>query len=128
MAKRSLGSHWQRRNPAEQQEFINLFTDLVESSYVDAIDSYDGEKIVVAKEKQDKNFAEVTTKIVTKKGEEYAIDYKLHQTSDSWKIYDAVIEHSLVNNYRPNSTRYRCLYEDLLSKMGEAVRSTGKKL
>ena len=57
MAKRSLGSHWQRRNPAEQQEFIKLFTDLVESSYVDAIESYNGEKVVVGNEKQDKDFA-----------------------------------------------------------------------
>ena len=72
MAKRSLGSHWQRRSSTEQQEFVKLFTDLVESSYVDAIESYNGEKVVVANEKQDKDFAEVNTKIVTKKGEEFA--------------------------------------------------------
>lgn len=131
MAKRSLGSHWQRRNPAEQQEFVKLFTDLVESSYVDAIESYNGEKVVVANEKQDKDFAEVNTKIVTKKGEEFAIDYKLHQTSGSWKIYDAVIENvSLVNNYRSQFNRVigKSSYEDLLSKMKEKqFEAPGKK-
>lgn len=45
MAKRALGPHWQRRSQTEQQEFVKLFTDLVESSYVDAIESYDGEKL-----------------------------------------------------------------------------------
>ncbi len=131
MAKRSLGSHWQRRNPAEQQEFVKLFTDLVESSYVDAIESYNGEKVVVANEKQDKDFAEVNTKIVTKKGEEFAIDYKLHQTSGSWKIYDTVIENvSLVNNYRSQFNRVigKSSYEALLSQMkAKQFDAPGKK-
>ncbi|MGZ8425888.1 MAG: MlaC/ttg2D family ABC transporter substrate-binding protein [Candidatus Binatia bacterium] len=131
MAKRSLGSHWQRRTPAEQQEFIKLFTDLVESSYVDAIESYNGEKVVVGNEKQDKDFAEVNTKIVTKKGEEFAIDYKLHQSSGGWKIYDAVIENvSLVNNYRSQFNRVigKSSYQDLVSKMKDKqFEAPGKK-
>ena len=131
MAKRSLGSHWQPRTPTEQQEFVKLFTDLVESSYVDAIESYNGEKVVVANEKQDKDFAEVNTKIVTKKGEEFVIDYKLHQTSGGWKIYDAVIENvSLVNNYRSQFNRViaKSSYQDLVSKMKDKqFEAPGKK-
>ena len=131
MAKRSLGAHWQRRNPTEQQEFVKLFTDLVESSYVDAIESYNGEKVVVANEKQDKDFAEVNTKIFTKKGEEFAVDYKLHETSGSWKIYDAIIENvSLVNNYRSQFNRViaKSSYEDLMAKMKDKqFEAPGKK-
>lgn len=131
MAKRSLGAHWQRRNPTEQQEFVKLFTDLVESSYVDAIESYNGEKVIVANEKQDNELAEVNTKIITNKGEEYAIDYKLHQTGGSWKIYDAVIENiSLVNNYRSQFNRViaKSSYEDLVAKMKDKqFEAPGKK-
>ncbi len=131
MAKRSLGAHWQRRNPTEQQEFVKVFTDLVESSYVDAIESYNGEKVVVANEKQDKDLAEVNTKIITKKGEEFAIDYKLHEASGSWKIYDAVIENvSLVNNYRSQFNRViaKSSYEDLMAKMKDKqFEAPGKK-
>ena len=131
MAKRSLGAHWQRRNPTEQQEFVKLFTDLVESSYVDAIESYNGEKVVVANEKLDKDLAEVNTKIFTKKGEEFAVDYKLHETSGSWKIYDAIIENvSLVNNYRSQFNRViaKSSYEDLVTKMKEKqFEAPGKK-
>jgi len=131
MAKRALGSHWQRRSPAEQQEFVKLFTDLVETFYVGTIESYNGEKVVLANEKQDKDFAEVNTKIVTNKGEEYAIDYKLHQSSGSWKIYDAVIENvSLINNYRSQFNRVigKSSYEELLSKMrAKEFDTPGKK-
>ena len=131
MAKRALGPHWQRRSQTEQQEFVKLFTDLVESSYVDAIESYDGEKVAVANEKQDQDLAEVNTKIVTRKGEAFSIDYKLHQANGSWKIYDAVIENvSLVNNYRSQFNRIiaQSSYGDLVTKMKDKkFEAPGKK-
>jgi phospholipid transport system substrate-binding protein len=120
MAKRSLGAQWQRRTPAEQQEFITLFRELIESSYVDSIDSYDGEKVIVTSQKQDKDYAEVNTKIVTKKGEEFSVNYKLMSANDRWKVYDVVIENiSLVNNYRSQFSRIisQSSYEDLTRKM-----------
>lgn len=122
MAKRSLGSHWPRRTVEEQKTFVDLFTELVETSYVDAIDSYNGEKVAIANEKQDKAFAEVNTKIITNKGENFAIDYKLHQRDGAWKVYDVVIENiSLTNNYRSQFGRViaKSSYEELLSKIKE---------
>ncbi|HEX2928512.1 MAG TPA: ABC transporter substrate-binding protein, partial [Candidatus Binatia bacterium] len=68
MAKRSLGSHWQRVNGDDQQRFVKLFTELLERSYADQIESYDGEKILYGKENVDQNQAEVETKLVSKKG------------------------------------------------------------
>jgi len=131
MAKRSLGTHWQRRSPAEQQEFVKLFTDLVETSYAGTIESYNGEKVAIGTEKLDKDFAEVTTKIVTKQGEEFSIDYKLHQVNGSWKIYDAVIENvSLINNYRSQFNRVigKSSYEELVTMMkSKQFDAPGKK-
>ena len=122
MAKRSLGANWQRRNPEEQREFVKVFTDLLENAYVDSIDSYDGEKVVFTNEKQDKEYGEVNTKIVTKKGEEFSVNYKLHQASGNWKVYDVVIENiSIVNNFRSQFNRViaKSSYEDLLRTMKE---------
>ena len=131
MAKRSLGTHWQRRTPAEQQEFVKLFTDLVETSYAGTIESYNGEKVAIGTEKLDKDFAEVNTKIVTKQGEEFSIDYKLHQVDGSWKIYDAVIENvSLINNYRSQFNRVigKSSYEELVTMMkSKQFDAPGKK-
>src|SRR5512146_1112181 len=44
-AKRSLARHWQPRTPAEQAEFVRLFADLLERSYISKIELYGGEKI-----------------------------------------------------------------------------------
>ncbi len=120
MAKRSLGAQWQRRTPEEQREFVKLFTDLLENAYFDNIESYDGEKVVISGEKQDQDFAEVNSKIATKKGEEIAVNYKLQQTGGDWKVYDVVIENiSLVNNYRSQFNRViaQSSFDDLLRRM-----------
>jgi phospholipid transport system substrate-binding protein len=132
MAKRSLGSHWQKRSADEQRDFVKLFTELIENAYLDNLEAYDGEKVAITGEKQDKEFAEVNSKVATKKGEEIAINYKLHQAGGSdWKVYDVVIENvSLVNNYRSQFNRViaQSSYEDLFSKMkGKQFEAGGKK-
>jgi phospholipid transport system substrate-binding protein len=130
MAKRSLGTNWARRSAEEQKTFVALFTELIESSYVDAIESYEGEKIAIANERQDKSFAEVSTRIISKKGDPFAIDYKLHQSDGSWKVYDVVVENiSLVNNYRSQFNRViaKNSYEELVNRMKEKQFDAPKK-
>jgi phospholipid transport system substrate-binding protein len=131
MARRSLGSHWQRRSPEEQREFVRLFTELVENAYMTNLDGYQGEKVVIGGERQDKEFAEVDTKIITKKGEEFAVNYKLRQAGNEWKIYDVVIENiSIVNNYRSQFNRViaQSSFDDLFRKMKDKqFEAAGKK-
>jgi phospholipid transport system substrate-binding protein len=101
MAKRALGSNWQGRSREQQDIFVNLFMNLLAATYLDNIEPYAGEKFLYLKETQEAGFSEVTTKVVDKKGEELAINYKLHPRNGNWKIYDLVIKNvSLVNNYR----------------------------
>jgi phospholipid transport system substrate-binding protein len=128
-AKRSLGSQWSRRSPQEQREFVRLFTDVLENFYVEKIESYNGEKISYARENQDKDHAEVFTKVVTKKGEEFSVNYNLRAVDGEWKLYDVVIENiSLVNNYRSQFNRIlaNASFDELLRKLqGKAPDITG---
>jgi phospholipid transport system substrate-binding protein len=57
MAQRSLGAHWQRRTPEEQAEFIKVFSDLLEKTYVDKIESYNNEKFIYTNERIDGSYA-----------------------------------------------------------------------
>ena len=128
MARRSLGPTWQRISPDERQEFLKLFTQLLEDSYVSNIESYSGEKILYGRELQEQEYAEVDTKIVTQKGEEFAINYKLHERNGDWKIYDVVIENvSIVNNYRSQFSRIlsKSSFAELLDKIREKLATSG---
>ena len=120
MAKRSLGAQWQKRSPEEQKEFTEAFTNLLEGAYVDKLESYNGEKVRFVNDRQDKDYSEVSTKVVDKKGQEYSLDYRLHQANGDWKVTDVVIENvSLVNNYRSQFNRVitRSSYQELLDAM-----------
>lgn len=120
MAKRSLGPNWQKINNDDRREFVELFTELLEKSYSDQIESYNGEKIVYGRENVSQDQADVGTKIVTKKGEEISVNYKLRANGGDWKVYDVVIEDiSIVNNFRSQFNRIlaNASFAELLKKL-----------
>jgi len=119
-AKRALGPHWQQRTPAEHEEFVRLFSDLLEAAYVGKIDLYQGEKITYVGETVDGDQATVKTRIVTKQGNEVPVDYRLSREKDRWRVYDVIIEGvSLVANYRTqfNKIIQTSSYDDLVKRM-----------
>jgi phospholipid transport system substrate-binding protein len=118
-ARRSLGRHWQGRTPAEREEFVQLFTDLLERSYISKIETYGGEKIAYLGDTIEADQAKVQTKLITKNGE-IPIEYRMHKTGDRWLVYDVVIEGvSLVANYRTqfNKIIQTSSFQELMNKM-----------
>jgi phospholipid transport system substrate-binding protein len=100
-ARRCLGRHWQARTPAEQEEFVRLFTGLLERAYMGKIESFAGEKVSVVGEAIDGDQATVRTRLVTRQGTEIPVDYRMHLRQGRWAAYDVLIENvSLVANYR----------------------------
>ena len=130
MAKRSLGANWRRRTPQEQAEFVPLFTEVLEHAYADIIESYIDEKskIIYLNERVDGSFADVNSKFLTSKGEEYSLNYKAHLVDSEWKVYDVFAENiSLVNNYRSQFTRVisKDSYEELVRRLKDKREFAG---
>ncbi len=122
MARRSLGSQWRRLSPKEQEEFVRIFTDLLERAYIDRVESYSDEKFAYVRENLDKDYGEVLSRIVTNKGEEFSLNYKVQLVNGEWKVYDVVVENiSLVNNYRSQFSRViaNSSYEELVRRIKE---------
>ncbi len=125
-AKRSLGSHWRRRTPDEQREFVKLFRAFLEKIYSDRIDEYAGEGIVFSRESIEKDYAEIDATIVSTKREETPLIFRLRSVNGTWLVYDAVVENiSIVNNYRSQFDRVirTSSYEELVKKIREKVPS-----
>jgi phospholipid transport system substrate-binding protein len=119
-ARRSLGRHWQGRTPAERDEFVQLFSDLLERSYISKIETYGGEKILYNSDSVEGDQAKVQTKLVAKGGSEIPIEYRMHKAGDRWLVYDVVIEGvSLVANYRTqfNKIIQTSSFKELMNKM-----------
>jgi phospholipid transport system substrate-binding protein len=124
MAKRSLARHWRKRTPEEKKEFVPLYTDLLERTYIDKIEQYEDEEIVYVDESSEGKHATVRTKVITSKHVEIPIFYRLHSKSGDWQVYDVVIEGvSLVKNYRTqfNSIIRSGSYQELVQRLRDKL-------
>ena len=129
MAKRSLGPEWNRRTPAEQKEFVRLFTDFLEKTYIRRIESYTDERFIYTGENIDEPYAEVDSKLETSKGEEIKVNYLLHRVAGDWKVYDLIIDDvSIVNNYRSQFNRVinESSYAELIRRIKQKLAEMGK--
>jgi phospholipid transport system substrate-binding protein len=122
MSRRALGRHWTDRTPAEREEFTRLFTDLIARTYIGKIDRYAGESIAYVGERVDGDEASVRSQVVTAKGSQIPVEYRLHRANDTWSAYDVLIENvSLVGTYRSQFDRIIKAesFADLLRRLRE---------
>src|ERR1700674_3443653 len=133
-ARRALGPHWNARSPQEREEFVQLFADLLDRAYVGKIDLYQGEKVRYGGDTVGGDEATVKTRIVTKRGSEVPIDYRMHAKNGRWLVYDVIIEGvSLVSNYRTQFNKvvqtesYQSLVQKLRAKETEPAASPAPK-
>jgi phospholipid transport system substrate-binding protein len=137
VTRRTLSRHWAARSADERAEFVALFTELLERSYVNRVEAYAGESITYIGEAVDAGYATVRSKILTDRRSEIAVDYRLHLRDGRWRVYDLQIDGvSFVSTYRSQFDRiiqaesYAALLERMRKKSVEATVAErgGKKL
>ena len=105
-ARRALGPHWQQRTPQQREEFVQLFADLLERTYIAKIDLYGGERLKFTDERVDGDIAVVRARVLTRQGAEVPVEGRMHKRAERWLIYDVTIENiSLIANYRSQFDR-----------------------
>ena len=120
MAKRSLALNWSKRTPEEKKEFVTLFSDLLENTYVKKIERYENEKVAYIDERITGQYAIVRTKIIKAQEAEIPVEYRIFKATDKWEVYDIIVEGvSLVNNYRSQFSQIirSSSYEELVKKL-----------
>ena len=111
MSQRTLATNWKKASDDERQQFIDLFSQLIENSYVGKIESYTDEKVEYPGEKIKGKKAVVDTLIITASAD-IPVNYKLYLKGGEWWVYDVIIEGvSLINNYRSS-------YQEIVKKEG----------
>lgn len=135
MAQLALGRHWRGLKPAEQAEFVPVFKELIVSSYLGHVESYEGEKIVYqpAVADLDKGRGEVKIVVATKAHGDVDILYRLYLKGEEWQVRDVVvIGVSLVSNYRTqlNDLMHRQSFPEVMELLRKRIaeqRSNGEK-
>jgi phospholipid transport system substrate-binding protein len=129
MSKRTLAKYWKKATDGQQDRFVDLFSQLLQWSYIGRIEAYSDETVKYQKETIKKNRAQVETFIETG-GTDIPIDYRLVMRGDEWFVYDVIIEQvSLIRNYRSS---YQSIIKNegmdgLLAKMETKVQELKEK-
>lgn len=99
MSKRVLGSQWRQLSGGEQDQFVDLFTKLLEHAYIGKIEDYSKQKVVFKGQRIKDGRAQVDTELVDK-DVVIPVSYIMILKGSDWMGYDIVVEGvSLIRNY-----------------------------
>jgi len=130
LSKRALGKHWKKISLQEQDNFITLFQDVLQNTYIDRLKSYSNEKIVFHKQVTKGDKALVYCAFL-RQDQEIAMRYRARRSNESWLVYDIIIEGvSLVSNYRKqfNQIIRKDKYDGLIAKMKDKAKKQDENL
>lgn len=110
LTRRSLGSNWRTRSPAEQKKFARLLRRLIESSYKSRLRYAVREDLEKPKDvkidwlEEDIGAAKASLVAKVSAGEESVLlGFKLRWSGSRWRVYDVAIDDlSTVRTYRSN--------------------------
>ena len=128
--RRAMGRNWKKLTPAQQEEVLALFDDLVIKVTYDNL-SGGGEKPRITYGKttyQSDKRASIPSTIVAD-GQTYNINYSLGKLASGWQIYDIVAEDiSFVANYRQQFDDHfrRSDGDALIAKLKELLNNNDK--
>ena len=91
----SLGRTWRTLSEAQQQEFIELLTELIVATYADRFDSYKGQRFVTDAVAPVKSGFVVQTRLLRETGEPVTLDYFLRDDQIFNVVADGVSDLSL---------------------------------
>ena len=111
MSQRTLATNWKKASDEQQKEFVQLFSKLIENTYIGRVEAYTDEKVDYPGEKVKGKKAVVETLILTASAD-IPVNYKVYLKKDKWWVYDVIIEGiSLISNYRSS-------YQEIVKKDG----------
>jgi phospholipid transport system substrate-binding protein len=126
MSRLALGRHWRDISAEEREQFVQLYRELLENTYLDQVLEYRDEQVRFLDERElADNRAEVLTQVV-RQNQLIPVNYRLIQQNGQWRIYDLVIENvSLSRNYRSQFASFleRNSFEDLLEELRRRSRA-----
>jgi phospholipid transport system substrate-binding protein len=119
MGRQALGLHWASFTSEQQRDFLALFRELLERTYVDKLLLFESPDFVYAGQQLTGSGAIVDTKIVTPR-DQFDVSYTLRPSDGDWRATGIAVEDvSLIANLSSqlNDLLNRMSTDDLLALM-----------
>jgi len=129
MGRSALDQHWSKLSPAQQKEFLSLFRELFQRTYVQKLLLFERPDFAyIGEQRLDNGTARVDTKIITPR-DEFAVTYQVRPEGDHWLATDIKIEDlSLTANFRHQLDRLlaKSSIDEVLARMRKRYGPGGK--
>jgi phospholipid transport system substrate-binding protein len=128
MGRAAVDKHWSKFSPAQQKEFLTLFRELFQRTYVQKLLLFEKPDFAYVGETVTGDTAQVDTKILTAR-DEFAVTYAMRRHGESWMAADIKIEDlSLTTNFRRQLDRLltNSSVEQVLDRMRRKYGPGGK--
>lgn len=124
MAKLSLGKQgWVAMNKTQRAEFSDLFVKRLQESFLEKLDLYTDEEVVVDEAKKVNNRIHVVTHLVSK-DDKMEMVYRFYKSKTDWMVYDVeILGVSMVQTYR--SQFASILKDSSVEELLKRLRVTG---
>ena len=126
MGREALGQHWSSFTAAQQKEFLALFRELLQRTYVQKLLLFENPNFVYAGQQSSGYGTIVDTKIVTPR-DQFDVKYWLIPSGDNWVVVAITVEDvSLTANLgsQLNDLLSRMSVDDLLTLMRRKYGNT----
>lgn len=127
MGRAALAEHWSKFSAAQQKEFLTLFRELFERTYVQKLLLFQKPDFAYVGDERLDGTARVDTKIITPR-DEFAVTYQMRLQGERWVTTDIKIEDlSLTTNFRHQLDRLlmKSSVEEVLNRMRKKYGPNG---
>lgn len=93
MAEKSVGPYWKRATEGERERYLQAFLRFMVANYAGQFDAWTGQSFQTLGEDEARMDTKIVrTKLIDPGDEDVELNYRMHQTSDGWKIIDVYLD------------------------------------
>ncbi len=102
MAQLSLGKQWKKTKKRQRKEFVKVFVKRIQQSYLEKLDLYTDEEVIIGDAKQTKKKRAVLTTYLVSEDDKKEMIYKFRKHKKrGWLVYDVnILGVSFIQTYR----------------------------
>ena len=102
MARLSLGKKWKKIKKKQRKEFVKVFVKRIQRSYLEKLDLYTDEEVIIGDAKQTKKKRAVLTTYLVSEDDKKEMIYKFRKHKKrGWVVYDVdILGVSFIQTYR----------------------------
>ncbi|MCA9512578.1 MAG: ABC transporter substrate-binding protein [Myxococcales bacterium] len=129
MAEKTVGRHWSKLSPEEQQQWLASFHEMTAATYAGRFEGFSGQTFEVLGEEPAGHGTTVVRSVLhNPSGEDVQLNYRLHETGGAWRVIDVYLNGTVSELALRRSEYSAVLKRDGFAKLIETIEGKTQEL